>query len=97
MLDLKLHLKKKKKKLTSSSESLQPPLEDPLLLAAPCAWPEMFGAEPPLKNPGLPKPFPGGDGDREGDDAEGVGGAWEILAGAVIWASPGQNEGFQGA
>lgn len=84
MLDLN-QTKFKFKNLTSSSESLQPPLEDPLLLAALCACPEeMFGAEPPLKNPGLPNPFPGGDGDREGDDAEGVGGAWEILAEAVI-------------
>lgn len=60
----------------TSSESLQPPLEDPLLLVEDpgfCAWcPDAACVGFPLKNAFPGSPLLGGDGDMEGEDADDV-------------------------
>ena len=85
--------------LTSSSESLHAPLDDPLLLVDPgfCGC----GAETgwlalPLKNTFPGTPLLGGDGERDGEDAEEVDGLGLFAVGGVMWARPGQKDGFHG-
>lgn len=83
----------------TSSESLHPPLEEPLLRveeAGFCAWgpPAAWGAFTP-KNAFPGNPLLGGDGDRDGEDAEDVEGFGLLLLGGVMWVMPGQKDGFQ--
>lgn len=67
-----------KQELLTSSESLHPPLEDPLLRveeAGFCAWgPLAAGVAFTLKNAFPGSPLLGGEGDMDGEDAQDVDG-----------------------
>lgn len=47
------------------------------------------------KNAFAGRPLLGGDGDIDGEDAEDVDGFWLLFPGGVMWAIPGQKDGFQ--
>lgn len=84
----------------TSSESLHPPLDDPLLRvdeAGFCVWGPVAGVWVPFtpKNAFPGSPLLGGEGDMDGEDAEDVEGFWLLLPGGVMWVIPGQKDGFQ--
>lgn len=83
----------------TSSESLHPPLDDPLLRVEEAGFcvcgPGAAWLGFTLKNAFPGRPLLGGDGDMEGEDADDVEGFWLLLPGGVMWVIPGQKDGFQ--